>query len=46
MVMHESLKDLQEVPLFLKPPTEQTRNYEEIIAEFGGTGYLNFNMIL
>jgi hypothetical protein len=32
------------VPLFLRIPTESTKNYKQIMAEWDG-GFLNFNII-
>jgi len=47
MVMHKVLLEQQEVPLFLRNPDPQTtKNYKEIMGEFGSTGFLSFNIIL
>lgn len=46
IITHETIKDLKEVPLFLRPPIESQKNYNEIMNECGQNGYLNFNSIL
>lgn len=44
--MHNELYKLDSVPLWLKPPSPDTKHFNEIQNENDGVGYLNFNMIL
>ena len=47
IITHPSLKALQEVPLFFRQPTEQTKFFKEIMKEYSTNGQvLNFNQIL
>ena len=46
IITHEELFGLNEVPLFLIPPSEGSHLQNQFRQENGGIGYLNFNMIL
>jgi hypothetical protein len=47
IITHPCLKTLQELPLFFRQPTEQTRYFKEIMKEFSQNGsVLSFNLVL
>jgi len=46
VIFHKVLVDQHDVPLFLRIPTETSKNYKQIMNEWGAGGFLNFNIIL
>ena len=50
LIFHKCLVDLPEVPLFLRIPSESTKNFKAIMADWEEStrfnGFMNFNIIL